>query len=278
MADSSSSRFLAVVAVIFAIIASSSLTYIITHKDKGNAGNYRAYGNGKHKPVNDVANQVAISDERIKELVAEYIIQNPLALVEAIQNARIEQQKIEQEKAKENISAKKDVLENDKGTPFVGNKDGDVVLVKFSDYNCGYCKRMGPDFQKILQEDKNVKIVMKDFPILGDMSGMLARAALAVYQLDSGSYFDFHISMLKKTPRNEAQILALAEEFGIDKAVMKKEMAKSEYENQLRSNLQLGQQIGVTGTPAFIINGKIFPGAVSYERLKTLVKQAREEG
>ena len=127
----------------------------------------------------------------------------------------------------------------------------------------------------ILAEDKDVRFVMKDFPILGNTSSILSKAAVAVYQVAPEKWFDFHIAMLKTTPRNEAQILALAGQHGIDAETLKTQINAATVQRQIEKNMTLGSDIGVRGTPALVINGRFIRGAVDVEELRRLVAEAR---
>ncbi|MCD6035318.1 MAG: bdbD 1 [Rickettsiales bacterium] len=213
----------------------------------------------------------------IQGVVTEYIKNNPgeiIASVETWQRGQMEQ---EQAKAAGSIQEKKSELENDASIPVAGNPKGDVTIVEFFDYNCGYCKRVVPTLAKILEEDKNVKLVLHEFPILSPASEVAAKASIAVYKLDKTKHFQFHKDMMAAGQKTEDVLLEDAAKLGIDKAKMKELMASAEVQKVVDASRELGQSIGVRGTPAFVINGKLIPGAIGEEDFKQLIKEAREK-
>lgn len=246
-------RLLIVLVVILSIVSAASIT-ALTSKNSG-TGN--------------------VDEERVKEIVYEFLSSSPDVIVNAFNDARAAQESQQNKQAEKQISKNITLLENDPRTPVIGNPDGDVTIVKFSDYNCGYCKRVAPDLIKLLEEDKDVKLVVKDFPILGERSVINSQAAMAVYALDKSKYENFHLEMLKRTPRNDEQLFALAKKEGIDPDALSAEMQKPRYDLQVEETMKLANEIGIRGTPAFIIGGEYIPGAISYEQLKEKVAAAR---
>lgn len=213
----------------------------------------------------------------IEAIIGDYITNHPEVVVNALRAYQAQVQKEEQQQAKAALQGAEDELLNDPRTPVAGNPDGDVTIVEFFDYNCGYCKQVLPSVQTLLQTDKNVRYVFKEFPILSAGSVEASRAALAVWNLEPEKYLPFHVALMSaRGSAGEQQILDIAERVGIDPAALRTEMRKPEIEEQIRANIALGQRIHVNGTPAFIINGEIIPGAVSLDALRELVSAARE--
>jgi len=255
-------RFLVFLTIILSMVATAAVTTIVLRGDKAAEGGGAA-SIGKADSI------------KIGEMVGDYIRANPQVIINAFTEGKRIQQAQEALKAEKNISAKRSELEHDAGTPFAGNKDGDVVIVKFSDYNCGYCKRVLPDIRKLLAEDKNLKIVFKDFPILGPTSTLDAQAAIAAFRIAPDKYFEFHAALLEGSIRSEEQILAAAAKLGIDSSKLRDEMKKPDVQSQIQKNMALGKAIGVRGTPAFVIDGKMNRGAAGYAQMKSLIREAR---
>jgi protein-disulfide isomerase len=215
--------------------------------------------------------------QAIEAIIGEYITNNPDVVVNALQAYQVQLQREQQEQAEAALQEVEDELLRDPGTPVGGNPDGDVTIVEFFDYNCGYCKQVIPSIQTLLETDNDVRYVFKEFPILGPGSVMASRAALAVWNLEPEKYMPFHVAMMAhRGSLGEQQILEIADRVGIAPATLQAEMQNPEIEEQLRANIELGQRINVRGTPAFVINGEIVPGAVSLEALRELVSAARE--
>jgi len=156
--------------------------------------------------------------------------------------------------------------------PRIGNPKASVTVVEFFDYNCPYSKKMQPLLTRLVDEDKNVVIFFREFPILKVDSVLASKAALAIYRIDSTKYFAFHTALMQSAGTfDEAMLVRTAKTLGVDTVAFKDEIKTPEITHILDTNRELGQKLGVSGTPAFFINGYMLPGALSYEQLKTLV-------
>ena len=175
------------------------------------------------------------------------------------------------------IVARQDELLNDPASPVGGNPDGDVTLVEFFDYQCPYCKTIFPSIQALLAEDRNLRYVFKEIPILGRASVFAARAALAAHR--QGKYLEFHAAlMLARGKLTETKVMRLAEKVGLDMDRLPRDMADRAIGDIIRRNLELAVALGIDGTPAFIIGDTQIPGAVEIDTLKALIARARQRG
>jgi protein-disulfide isomerase len=166
-------------------------------------------------------------------------------------------------------------LLNDLASPILGAPDGDVTMVEFFDYRCPYCKKMAPELPKLIAADLGLRIIMKEFPILGRQSLTAARVALVAAA--HGKYQPFHFAMFAfNGPFEDSQILAIAQPLGVDPAVVQKETNGPGIEAELRRNRALGEIMGIAGTPTFIIGGTIVPGAVPVDALKQMIDAERK--
>ena len=172
------------------------------------------------------------------------------------------------------IVGRQDELLNDPASPVGGNPDGDVTLVEFFDYQCPYCKTIFPSIQALLAEDRNLRYVFKEFPILGKASVFAARAALAAHR--QGKYLEFHMAVMPaKGKLTEARVMRLAKTAGLDTDRLRRDMADGTIDDMIRRNLELASALNVNGTPAFVIGDKIVRGAIDLAALKKLISQAR---
>ncbi len=262
----SASRFLAVLVFLLTIVCTASVTLLVV-------------GNTQEEQEQTQGTEVVsgVSAEEIEKTVAQFLKDNPYVIVQAFQAAKQQEADKEREQSEQAIKLRKQEINNDPYTPFTGNPDGDVTIVKFSDYNCGFCKRVVPDIITLLEEDKNIKFVVKDFPILGPRSIENSKAAIAVFKIAPEKWWEFHMAMLKRSPNTNDQLLALAGSVGVDMAQLQEEMKKPEYQKQIDKNLALGSAIGVRGTPAFVINGEFIRGAVGLDVFKDRIAAAREK-
>lgn len=210
----------------------------------------------------------------VEELVRQYILDHPEVLMESVQ--RMEQKQKEQEKAKtaRAIKSRGKELFKDADTPFAGPADGDVVIVEFFDYHCGVCKRVLPIIVKMLKTDPKVKLVFKEWPILGPDSIVAARAALASRK--QGKYVDFHTAMMKATGRlTKNRIMAIATGVGLDPVKLEQDMKAREIDALLSRNLQLADALTLNGTPSFIIGNTLIRGGRPYDGMMDLIRKER---
>jgi len=211
----------------------------------------------------------------IETIVKEYLTtEHPEVLAQGLQNLQKKEQDDADAKSKSAISEAKDRVFNDPHTPVGGNPKGNVTIVEFFDYQCGYCKMSEEGVEKLLKEDKNIKFIYKDFPILGPVSGEASKAGLASDK--QGKFQAFHDALLsKKDHLTSEMIYQTAKEVGLDVDKLKKDMADPAISEEIAANLKLGEDVGVRGTPMFIVNDNIFPGALQYQQLKDAVAAAR---
>ncbi len=216
----------------------------------------------------------APSRQAIEEVIRDYLLKHPEVVDRALQVLEQRRREEEQRRAREAVQAHRDELLNDAGSPVGGNPQGDVTVVEFFDYRCGYCKGVAPDVKKLLQEDPNVRIVYKEFPILGPESALAARAALAAQV--QGKYLAFHDALMAaKGPFTLPAILQIARKAGLDATKLRLDMDAPEIRATIERNRALADALGVTGTPAFVVGSELVPGAVDLHALKALVSQAR---
>lgn len=212
----------------------------------------------------------------IEKIVREYLIQNPEVLVEAMNELRRRQEMAANEASSKAIEAHKKELFEDGATPVGGNAKGDVTLVEFFDYHCGYCKQVHEPMLTLIREDKNLRIVYKELPILAPESRIAAAGALAANK--QGKYVELHNALMEARGKlTKDRVLALAKELKLDVAKLEKDMDSPEIQSAIDRNLKLAASLGVDGTPAFIVGDQFAPGALPIEQLREMVAQARKK-
>lgn len=215
--------------------------------------------------------------DEVRSIVREYLMENPDVLVEALQAYQAKAEREQRERQQAALSDLKDKLESDPTSPVMGNPDGNVTVVEFMDYRCGYCKKVFPAMQELLREDGNIRYVIKEFPILGPDSVTASRAALAVWNAAPEKYTAFHTALMEaRGGLTEAKVLAIADDVGVDPDAVRNGMKAPEVAGVIDENHQLATRLGVRGTPAFVIDGTLIPGAVGIEDLRDLVAAARK--
>ena len=217
-----------------------------------------------------------IQKQAIEKMIHQYIMDHPEVLLESVKKHQEAREQARQEHAKQALAVLSKELNGDPASPVSGNPNGNVTVVEFFDYRCGYCKRVHPAIQKLLEDDKGVKFVFKEFPILGPESMIAARAALAVWNTNRDKYVAFHDALMTgRGAVSEAAIMKLAAQVGIKADALKKAMGDAEIDAALARNFQLAEALNINGTPAFVVGDQLVPGAVDLAKLKELIATAR---
>jgi protein-disulfide isomerase len=224
--------------------------------------------------------QTFAPDQRteIEKIVREYLLSHP----EVLQDAMAELEKRQTaEDAEKHLAAIKDNATAIFSSPRqvnLGNPQGDVTLVEFFDYNCAFCKRAMSDMLDLLKNDPKLRIVLKEFPVLGEGSVQAAQVAVAVRMQDKTGkkYLDFHTKLLGgRGPADKAHALAAAKDAGFDMARLDKDLQSDEVKQTLEENLKLAEGLGLNGTPSYVLPGEVVVGAVGLPALKGKVNTAR---
>lgn len=205
----------------------------------------------------------------IERVVHDYILSHPEIITEALT-------KLQDRETGSRISAEAKALETPFAGAWAGAADGDVTLVMFTDYACGYCRASVADVDRLLAEDKRLKVVWREIPILGPASDAAAQAALAAAV--QGKYPAFHRLIFKAGVPTAAKIAAAQKAAGVEPARAAADAKSAAVRSEIERNLALAQKLGVSGTPAFVIGDKMFGGAVGYDALKQAVADARKAG
>ena len=215
--------------------------------------------------------------EEIVSILREALRTDPTILREAI-TAMQEAQRAEQDNARRNaLAASRDALFNDARDPVKGNPRGDVTIVEFFDARCTYCKALHPNMQQLLQRDRNIRVVMKDLPILGPNSVLASRALLAAQK--QGKYEPLYDALLRlRVEPTEQVIQAEAQRAGLDWPRLRRDMDDPAIQQRLQANIALAQTLQLEGTPALVIGDALVPGAVELPELERLVAEARRRG
>ncbi|WP_430428860.1 DsbA family protein [Parasphingorhabdus sp.] len=203
----------------------------------------------------------------IEAIVRDYILSNPEIIPEAVEILQNRQKASAIDEIRAGIETPFD------GTAFAGNPNGDVTLVEFSDFACGFCKKTEADIARLLAEDKNLKVVFRELPILSEASNDAALMALAAAK--QGKYYEFHKTMFATGRPSPSTIQAAANEVGLDMQAARNFITSSEAQREIQTNIETAQRLRFTGTPAFVVGDQSEIGAVGYEGLKEMIAKAR---
>lgn len=216
------------------------------------------------------------SREEIEKIVEEYLLEHPEILNEMIRRLEAKETAARAEAAVGALKAQRGEIENDGYSIVAGNPNGDVTLVEFFDYNCGFCRKGRPEVEALLQADPNVRLVLKEFPILGDESLEAARVALALAKGQPEKYLEFHKRAFAYEGRLDgAHAIDIAKEVGADMERLTRDAADPVIMDRVERNHRLAGELGIDGTPSFVVGDKVVSGVQSLDELKALVADAR---
>lgn len=216
----------------------------------------------------------ALPREQIEKIVRDYLMREPEVIYEAIQELQQRRAVAEAQRQEQAVAANKAALFSNADDPIIGNPEGDVTLVEFFDYHCGYCRGMVPALRNLVDKDKNLRLVMKEFPVLGPESTVAAHASLAAAK--QGRYADFHLALMGSKQLDEATIMGIAGRLGLDVDQLAADMKSESVQRTVEANAKLATELGITGTPSFVIGGKLIPGAVDVAQLESMIAAQRQ--
>lgn len=211
----------------------------------------------------------------IQSIMKDYLISHPAVLEEALSALQAKLQNDERTRQTSAIAGNAEKLQSTNVAPAAGNPRGDVTMVEFFDYRCGYCRSMAKTVDEFMATDSNVRLVFREFPILGPVSVTASKAALA--SAAQGKYQAFHDALMQG-PRQlstDEDVYAVAASVGLDLERLKKDMESQAVKDEIANNFALAESMGIRGTPAFVIGNQMYPGALPVDGLKNAVSQAR---
>ncbi|MCA9500813.1 MAG: DsbA family protein [Nitrospirales bacterium] len=212
----------------------------------------------------------------LENVVEQYIITHLEIIELTLQGLQAKRQAEERERVRKTIATRQEDLLNDPNSPVSGNLKGDVTVVEFFDYRCGYCNRVAGTVTQLQKDDPDVRVVYKDFPILGEHSVYAAKAALASQA--QGQHLVFHEALLASDQElTEDTVLFIARTVGLDTARLTADMKSPDIQDHLDRNQSLARELGIQGTPGFIVGSELAPGAMSLEDLKSLIASLRNQ-
>ena len=214
----------------------------------------------------------------IESIVHEYLIAHPEVLQEAMNELEKRQSAAEAEKHKVAVKDNASKLFSSPHQVVLGNPDGNVTFVEFFDYNCGYCRGAMNDMLTLMRDDAKLKVVLKEFPVLGPGSLEAAQVAVAVRMQDTTGkrYLDFHTKLLGgRGQADKARALGVAKEVGLDMNRLEKDMTSPEVNETLQETFKLAEALGLNGTPSYVIGSDVVVGAIGLAGLQGKVSTAR---
>lgn len=214
----------------------------------------------------------------VQTIVREYLLENPELMLEVQDALEAKQTAAARDNQAKIIAENHDSIFNDPNDAVYGNPKGDVTVVEFYDYNCGYCKRAMPDMKALLEQDPNIRFVLKEFPILGPDSMRTHLVAQAFKKLMPEKYMEFHDALMSEPKSaNEESSLKLAKSLGADETKLRELMKSKEVVTSFQNAYNIAQQLNISGTPSYIIGNELVPGAVGKDVLAAKITEQREK-
>lgn len=229
-------------------------------------------------PTAVLAQERSPGKAEIESIVRNYLLEHPEILIEMSQKLQERQAAAKRNNAQTALTTRRQELFGGDDSMAVGaaaNKPGVLTMVEFFDYRCGYCKRVVPVLKKLMAEDPNLRIVYKEFPILGPDSKKAAVAALAAQK--QNRYLQYHEALMRSSDFSDAALESIAKETGLDVERWKKDMASPELQATIDRNHALAAALGIEATPAFVIGDEIVPGAMDESGFRALITKARQK-
>lgn len=215
----------------------------------------------------------------IETIIYDYLINNPEVIEDVLvelDRRKEEQIRIQAEKV---ISDEKGVLFTSSRQAIMGNPKGDVTLVEFFDYNCGFCKRSFADILRIIEEDDQVQVVLKELPVLGEQSTEAAQISIAANIVDPSKFPEFHQKlMLSRNRANSKYAIDVADDVGYDVEAIEKKVNDPEIRATIDEVYELALNLSLSGTPAFVLGNEVIRGAIGFDQLKEKINSLRNCG
>lgn len=217
--------------------------------------------------------------KEIEAIVRNYLVTHPEVLVEAINALEAKRTAEAAASQKQAVAANAEAIFSTPEGTALGNPEGDVTVVEFFDYNCGYCKQALTDMDALLKNDSNVRFILKEIPVLGPKSIEASRVSLAFRKLKPEFYGDFHRKLLaSRGTADEKRAIAVAAEFGVDEAALRPVMASAEVAADIAKDNEVATALGVNGTPSYVIEDQVLAGAVGIDNLQAAIANVRSCG
>ena len=228
----------------------------------------------------DLSNMSPAERDAFGAQVREYILENPDLILEAFQILEQRRELAEAQADIQLVEANKDELFNDGYSWVGGNPDGDITLVEFMDYRCGYCRRAVPEVAKLLKNDGNIRLVIKEFPILGEASMISSRFAVAS-KIVAGddAYKQVHDALLEFGGEpTEVTLRRLSDSLGLDTDAVFAEMGSDTVTQQIAQTRALAQKLNISGTPTFVLGTELLRGYLPADQMELIAQEVRERG
>tara|TARA_R110002096_G_scaffold339293_2_gene532661 strand:+ start:1651 stop:2403 length:753 start_codon:yes stop_codon:yes gene_type:complete len=217
-----------------------------------------------------------IDEARVEAIIERLLTEKPELVIDAIRAYQAREEAAKADEQRKQVLAQKDSILGNPNDPFIGNPDAKYTVVEFFDYRCGFCKRSLQTVLDLVERNKDVRVVFKEFPILGEESVLAARVSLALQKVAPQNYGKFHETVMRhRGTLSEEALLAIATKVGANATAVQNAMKDPSIQETIRNNYRLAEALNIRGTPAFIIGDAVIPGAVDLATLERLIADLR---
>ena len=224
------------------------------------------------------AGETKLDKKEVEKIVYDYLMENPEVIIEAVQ--RLQAKEVAQEEARvaAYVAENLDYIEGPKNSFVAGNPEGDVTIVEFTDYHCTYCKQNLNTLMNFVEADGNIRLVLREFPALRGRAPSMEAAIAAMASLEQGKYMEFHLAMMNsKGALTPTRIEDIALSVGIDIVELNAKMKDKSVEAGIEANVEMAHNLGIDGTPGFVVGGQVLIGLRDKAELTRAVKEARSK-
>lgn len=222
------------------------------------------------------ADATTLTRPEIEVIIREYLIENPEVLEEAFTALQVKRQQAADARRLDALASMRDELENSPHGAVIGNPEGDITLVEFFDYNCGYCRRAMSDLDTLIETNPNLRVVLKELPVLGEGSVRAAAVSIAVNNVAPEAYREFHNKLLSVDGRaDDAAALSIVDAMGLPRAEIEATMRSDAVGEAVNESRMLAELLQIEGTPSYVIGDVVEQGAVGVEQLQARINQSQ---
>jgi len=230
----------------------------------------------ENKTTPNKVNEFKFNEDEFNKKIHDYILNHPEVLIESIESLQRKKMEDSNKQAANYLLENKATIEDDGTPPMFGNKDGDITIVVFYDYNCSFCKQANEITNEILANDQGVKIILRPLPILGGTSMYATKIALAVHKISEDKFPLIHNEMMKMKPITEEGVKALLVTHNIDYKIVDNELNSFSIKQLIAKNFDLAKSLGIKGAPSYVVNGIFIPGLIDKERFTAIIGEVRQ--
>lgn len=220
-------------------------------------------------------NSAANSKEDMQQVIKDYIMNNPEVIVQSLEGLHNKKLAESTKKTSDYLQENKAQIEEAESPPILGNPKGDIAVVVFYDYNCSFCKKANEYENEIISSDQGVKIILRPIPILGGTSAYAAKIALAVQKVSSKNFLNVHNELMQMKEITEENVKTMLAKYSIDYALVENEVNSYSVKQIIAKNFDLAKDLGIKGTPSYVINGNFAPGLIPTDKFKSIIVQLR---